>query len=137
VLRLLEAHGWRVAYARGDVNYLCRPGKHGRACSATLGFVGDTILYVFSTNATPFEAQHSYDAFGIYARLEHASDFTAAARALVAMGYGEHPRSSPTASIQREAGIDVDPWEGISTLRLKPYQGYQRYRGIRNGVAHE
>jgi hypothetical protein len=124
VLSLLEAHGWHVAYRRGDVDYLCRPGKHGRACSATLGFVADTVLYLFSTNAPPFEALHAYDPFGIYARLEHDGDFTAAARALAALDYGER-------NIEAKAGRQSPSGAGRSPPPSRPYTGYRGYQGYR------
>ena len=132
ILRLLEAHAWRIVYRRGEVDYLCRPGKRSRTCSATLGFVGDTILHTFSTNASPFESHKPYDAFGIYARLEHDGDFSAAGKALYAMGYGARTKTT-TAANQREAGTQVNSWEGMTTLPLQPYRGYRGYYGLRRG----
>jgi len=46
-------------------------------------------LYVFSSNAAPFEPGKAYGPFAVYALLEHHGDFAAAARALRAEGYGD------------------------------------------------
>ncbi|GIV20234.1 MAG: hypothetical protein KatS3mg023_1985 [Armatimonadota bacterium] len=86
VLNLLQQHGWRVAGNGREGNiYLTRPGK-ARGVSASwhpqLG-----TLYVFSTNAPPFEAGRAYSAFAVYTLLEHGGDFSAAAKAL-AQQYG-------------------------------------------------
>jgi len=78
---LLERHGWTLVHQRGDVDYWQRPGKDGKAWSATLGACG-SYLYVFSANAAPFEPERAYQPFGAYALLEHGGNFKAAAKAL-------------------------------------------------------
>ena len=85
---LIEAHGWRRLHRRGSVQTWTRPGKVERECSATTGYGGTRMLYCFSTNAQPFEAERKYDPFGVYVRLEHDGDFKAATKALAAQGYG-------------------------------------------------
>ncbi len=81
VLPMLEQEGWHVVASRGDAVYLCRPGKrHG--VSATLGYVAPGVLYVFSSNASPFEAGRAYTPFAIYTHLKYAGDFRAAASSL-------------------------------------------------------
>ena len=42
-----------------------------------------------SGNASPFESEKRYSKFAVYTLLEHLGDFSAAARALSAEGYGE------------------------------------------------
>jgi len=132
VLALLERHGWvRDDHSHGEVVYFRRPGKR-KGWSATLGHVAPKVLYVFSSNAHPFEGpredEHgeyhlgtAYDPFGIYARLEHRGDFKAAAKILAAQGYGDHDTSAPPVS---------DPWDGTVTFPVRPYSGY---RGLRYG----
>jgi uncharacterized protein (DUF927 family) len=78
---LLERHGWTCVYQRGDIDYWQRPGKEGKEWSATLGACGP-LLYVFSSNAAPFEPQRGYPPFSAYTLLEHGGDFKAAAKAL-------------------------------------------------------
>jgi hypothetical protein len=96
---ILQPHGWVPLRQRGVVTYWRRPGK-GEGISATTNYAGSGLLYVFSTNVAPFEADTAYTPFAAYAVLEHGGDFTAAARALAAQGYGV-PQAVPT-----------DPWLG-------------------------
>jgi hypothetical protein len=94
---ILHRHGWRPYRKAGDVLYWTRPGKK-EGISASTGFckgksAGD-LFYVFSTSAAPFEAEAVYSRFAVYALLEWGGDFTAAARALGAAGYGAEPRKA-------------------------------------------
>ena len=89
----LLAHGWTLCGEKSDGNELwTRPGKDSRlGHSATLK---DGVFFVFSSNAAPFEPNRGYNAFQIYALLEHANDFKAATAALIDMGYGAKDTSS-------------------------------------------
>jgi hypothetical protein len=82
--QLLEQHGWQRV--RGGKNeYWRRPGKeHGWSAS-----LRDNQLFVFSSNATPFEPDRAYSPFSVYTLLEHGGDFAAAATALRLQGYGQ------------------------------------------------
>jgi hypothetical protein len=90
---ILEPHGWQVCRTSGDITYWTRPGKNPSAgTSATTGKCktdasGD-LLYIFSTNALPFDGGHAYDKFGAFARLNHSGDFYAATKAVCDLGYG-------------------------------------------------
>lgn len=85
----LTRWGWQHVGGR----YWKRPGKAGPGISATLGYCkgegGHHLLYVFSANAAPFEAETSYSLFSAYAAAEHGGDYAAAARALAERGYNE------------------------------------------------
>jgi len=84
VREVLRRQGWQLV--RGGVNeYWRRPGKE-QGWSATLK---DGVLYVFSSNAAPFEPDRAYAPFTAYALLEHGGDFAAAAAALRVQGYGD------------------------------------------------
>jgi putative DNA primase/helicase len=85
------------------MTYWRRPGKGGRGCSATTGYCrgkdGTDLLYVFSSNAHPFEPGRAYGRFAAYALLEHGGDYGAAAKALAAQGFGDgrpHVRDAET-----------------------------------------
>lgn len=92
-LPILERHGWRVVGQAGEALRLRRPGKDRGGCSATWGYIPNR-LYVFSTNAYPFEDGKTYNLFAIYAILEHSGDFTAAARELASRGFGTNGTES-------------------------------------------
>lgn len=95
---ILEPHGWRVHHQTISETFWTRPGKKRiSGWSATTGLAGtgkDDRLYVFSSS-TEFTPEHPYNKFGAYTLLEHGGDFSAAARALGARGYGT--QSSPRA----------------------------------------
>jgi hypothetical protein len=82
---VLEAHGWQCIGETSGNQRWRRPGKATGNHSAT--FDGRTF-YVFSSAASPFEANRGYSTFAVYAMLEHGGDFAAASAALADQGYG-------------------------------------------------
>lgn len=91
----LTSHGWRVHHRAGDVTHWTRPGKDPRnGSSATTGHCSSELrgdlLYVFSSDAAPFEADTAYDKFAAYTLIGHNGDFSAAGKALARDGYGQH-----------------------------------------------
>jgi Bifunctional DNA primase/polymerase, N-terminal len=82
---ILIPHGWRVVGHRGEVTLWCRPGKKG-GLSATSGYCGD-YLYVFSSNAAPFEPGRAYSKFTAFALLNSKGDFMRAATMLAVQGF--------------------------------------------------
>jgi putative DNA primase/helicase len=109
---ILEPHGWTWNGPGSDsADHWCRPGK-ASGTSATTNFAGSDLLYVFSSNADPFEQDTAYTKFCAYTLLEHSGDFTAAARALRAQGYGaagSRRRGRVTAPFARYAGYALRP----------------------------
>jgi hypothetical protein len=99
---LFEPHGWKnvgkgtwsVNGRSGTYEKLRRPGKdHGH--SATVRFGGDWF-HVF-TDQTPFKQGETYTKFGVYAVLNHGGDFSKAAQALRAQGFGAPSPNGPVA----------------------------------------
>lgn len=93
---LLGKHGWtNKGFGNDGREKWARPGKEkGKASSATL--TDGKIFYCFSGNGYPFEAGRAYGPFAVYATLEHGGDFSAAAKALSAEGYGNRPENRQT-----------------------------------------
>lgn len=85
---VLEPHGWEAIRTIGDKTYWRRPGKKDGGISATTGHCG-TKLWVFSSNAAPFESERAYNKFSAYGLLNCGGDYATAARELRAKGYGE------------------------------------------------
>ena len=86
---ILLPHGWCVVGHRGEVTLWCRPGKKD-GISATTGYGGSDLLYVFSSNAFPFEPARGYRKFTAYTVLNFGSSemaFHKAAIDLAAKGY--------------------------------------------------
>ena len=89
---ILHEAGWEISRINGEKIYWRRPGKD-EGISGTTGHCktdgsGDK-LYVFSTNAAPFQSQQSYSKFAATTLLKHGGNFTAATRSLGADGFGE------------------------------------------------
>lgn len=108
---ILEPHGWRLAYRRGEVGYWVRPGKRTPGISATTNALGTDRLRVFSTDAAPFEAT-GYSKLAAFAALEHRGDLSAAARALYSAGYGtrhQAPDADPTAGLVAPRDVPTSP----------------------------
>jgi hypothetical protein len=112
--------GWTKVRQNGAVTYLCRPGKE-TGVSATIGYCkterAGAKLYVFSTNAEPFEDGRSYSKFEAYTMLNHGGDFKAAARQLARQGYGtEATHTNGTAACgQGDSGQAA--WQDPDALR--------------------
>lgn len=105
VAALLVKHGWRFRGERADGNqHWTRPGKN-YGTSAT---VKDRTLYVFSSNAAPFEPNQAYSPFAVYALLEHSGDFAEATRALSTEGFGESPMVAVDTDISGIVGTMVE-----------------------------
>ena len=84
LLQFLLDLGWSIDHKTPDGTvHLRRPGKSGHGSSATLGHLKDgdgrPLLYVFSSNAAPFQSGHCYDAFSAFACAKHNGDYSAAA----------------------------------------------------------
>jgi len=92
---VLEPHGWIPIFSQGEKTYWRRPGKEGPGCSATTNYNESGLLYVFSSNATPFDSESAYNRFSAFAMLEHHGDFAAAAKALSRDGYGKQNGEAP------------------------------------------
>lgn len=89
---LLTPHGWTRVATMGNGHTWRRPGKTDPGISATTGQANDVDrLYVFSTS-TEFDAERPYTKFAAYALLAHRGDYSAAGRALRALGYGSQPQ---------------------------------------------
>jgi hypothetical protein len=93
---LLTSHGWRFVFSRGEVSYWRRPGKPAPGISATTNYRGSNLLYVFSSNAHPFDERAGYSLFAAFAMLEFGGDFHTAAKALAGQGYGSRRRRKAT-----------------------------------------
>lgn len=117
---VLARHGWSVDHTAGDVTYWTRPDKRV-GTSATTGKCstegsGD-LLYVFSSNAHPFDADTAYSKFAALALLEHGGDFEKAAGDLKRQGYGRNDPTvifppagaAPAAGELPDDGVQADP----------------------------
>jgi RecA-family ATPase len=103
--------GWHwQSQESGDVGYLTRPGKEV-GISASVGKVtskehGYPYFYCFSTSVNDFAPETPYSRFAVYATLRHGGDYTAAAKELATVGYGES-KEVFEAKKQNRYGVDL------------------------------
>jgi hypothetical protein len=83
---VLRSHGWQPC---NEGKRWTRPGKNSGVSATWDSAETPGKFYVFSSNAYPLIDCQSYSPFAVYATLEHAGDFTAAAKALIELGYGK------------------------------------------------
>ena len=89
---ILRPSGWKLVRRNEDGScFWQRPGKDGAGGSATTGHCSNEesgdLLYVFSSNAEPFEGGRAYSKFAAHALVNHEGDLRAASRSLLALGY--------------------------------------------------
>jgi hypothetical protein len=125
----LKAHGWTCVKSSGagGNEYWRRPGKTS-GWSATLK---DGVLYVFSANAVPFEPNRAYSPFAVYALLEHGGDWSHAASALRAQGYGAPP--AYTSALSAVVTVDATPVQ-LEPLTVRELVG--TYPELRKPIIH-
>lgn len=86
---LLTEHGWTRVWGDHTRTYWRRPGKNFGISAVTGGTEGD---YFYSwTTSSVLPAEEAMSKWRVYAVLEHAGDFHAAAKTLKSRGYGQAP----------------------------------------------
>ena len=114
---LLEKHGWRFVYQRGERIHYKRPGTTNSVTSANF-HTGLEIFYVFSTS-TEFESGRGYNPVQVYTQLEHDGNYSAASKALYAADYGSRHKEKAETEPQSEAGKTDQPHEKSPLRPLK------------------
>jgi hypothetical protein len=108
ILSVLLSEGWTLVKENSKNYFLKRSGNTTSPHSATL-HKQTNVLYVFSTS-TEFEAEKGYAPATVYGILKHNRDFSACAKDLLDLGYGERITSQkPPQNAKKEASkIKVD-----------------------------
>lgn len=137
---LLTEFGWKRIGIRNRTSLWQRPNKTGLGISATTNFADSNLLYVFSSNALPFEPERAYTLFAAYSLLKHQGDFRVAAKDLAEQGYGTLNKSANLHSTEgQESGQthfglpDIDAsnfdlahiteiaWDALSSANHPPF----------------
>jgi len=99
--------GWECVRQDGDVRLWRRPGKD-EGWSGTTGYCrgqgGVDLFYPFTSNATPFGQNQLCGKFRAYALLHHSGDYSAAAKALAAEGFGDREYKSAAPKQKQDEG---------------------------------
>ncbi|MEI8086201.1 MAG: BT4734/BF3469 family protein [Paludibacter sp.] len=82
---LLQNHGWKVKYQKGDRIYLQRPGKDGKGISGNF----NTTLRLFTTwsSSTVFESRKAYNASQLFHTIINSTNWTNTANELKILNY--------------------------------------------------
>jgi putative DNA primase/helicase len=137
---ILKPAGWTLDSSDGEEEYWTRPGKDS-GTSATTNYQGSDLMFVF-TSSTKFTVNTSYSKFAAWALINYNGDFSKAASALRALGYGApQPNGDSNApadpqdehdlgSTPLEDGEIPDP-EETPSLGHRPGSGPPRPRRVR------
>lgn len=87
-LELMEAAGWQRGYNGGGNLHLVRPGKTIRE-GIGAGYSEKLNLVRIFTSSTQFEPDKTYNAFQVYAVLNHGGNYSEACKELYHAGFGE------------------------------------------------
>lgn len=87
-LDMMESLGWTVVNKSGDYIRLNRPGHKNNQQASGSVMTRFNMFWPFTTS-TVFEADRGYSPFAIYAYSVHGGNFSAAAKALYADGFGD------------------------------------------------
>lgn len=125
---ILMPHGWEVLTRRGQETHWVRPGKDRReGMSATTGHAGDRDrLFVFSTS-TVFPSETPITKFHAYALLNFHGDHSAAAKALVRLGFGDRP-VDPDEMMSAEIAVNATSTAVIPAEVVEPERPRTLYR---------
>lgn len=112
VVGLLEGHGWRVVGRKGAKTIFLRPGQTSAQSSGN--YDSDRNWFSVFTTSTEFEPTKAYRPCYVFALLECNGDFTAAAKKLAELGYGEKLEAKPeresTRKIQSRVEVDNEDY---------------------------
>lgn len=86
--RFLTSRGWPFVYSHGQVDYYRRPGKDD-GISASVNWDGKNRFRCFTSSTVLDEGM--YSPFAFFTFMDHAGDWKAATKALVAEGFGKQP----------------------------------------------
>lgn len=123
---ILEPAGWKMLGTRGDVVQWSRPGKTDGGMSATTGHCGDN-LWIFSSNAQPFEPSQGYTKFAAYTLIHHNGDYSMAAKALEKMGYGN--REAAEKEVEEFEKVASEPPKPKELTAFTPQMDYKEKKG--------
>lgn len=98
---ILVQHGWTFVYEDSQRIYMKRAGQTATRYSGNI-LKADNLFRAW-TSSSEFEPEKTYTSSGIFTVLEHNGDWSAAARALLDMGYGDRIQNTTTHEEYHEA----------------------------------
>lgn len=102
---ILTNHGWNLVHEKGGLQFWRHREASGE-WSATLGYKGNGLLHVFSTNAG-IPANKSYSMYAAVVHFDYRGDFRRAADEMLASGFG---KLKPNRTGSNRAPEPPPPW---------------------------
>lgn len=87
---ILQQYGWSYVSSKGPVDFYKRPGTTDSVHSGS--YHKEKNLFYVYTSSTQLEPNKAYPPYALYTWFEHAGDFSASAKALIAKGLGKQPQ---------------------------------------------
>lgn len=123
VISLLQSHGWKAVSQKGKKTLMLRPGQ---TTSQTSGnFDHERNWFSVFTTSTEFEPMKAYLPYAVFATLECNKDFSAAAKKLFELGYGERREiAKPQSTREIKSRIITDDNDYSFLATPQDYEGY-------------
>ncbi|MGD9608965.1 MAG: AAA family ATPase [Desulfovibrionaceae bacterium] len=103
---IVDKAGWKSWRTGSVYDQFTRPGKDRGPSGSIIKLPnGQKLFRPFTSNGHPFEQGKAYTKFSVYALLNHGNDFSKAAEALRAMGYGKRRDGEKQGNKNPAAGI--------------------------------
>lgn len=120
---ILLSLGWTLSHSSEGNTHYTRPGKQFGVSGTVFDESGVFYCHTSAAEAYPFECGNSYNPFKAYALVHHGGDYSAAARELATLGYGEQAKTystySPcTTSTDQSSAVKDDPFISAADLLL-------------------
>src|SRR5690606_35717648 len=115
VVQLLISHGWTYVYERSGNVMLRRPGQTTADTSGN--FDRDKNWFSVFSTSTEFEPMKAYQPYAVFAILECNGDYSAAAKKLIDLGYGDKEEEVRSPKMDIPSSIDTtdDDYSFLST----------------------
>ncbi len=130
-LKYLVSNGWKIVRESASKALILRPGGEG-AWSADYHFE-KKLLYVFTTSSE-FEPNKAYNNSAILAKIQFNNDWSATAKHLFEIGYGEKTSNTPKIEVIKSTIIA----ENVFTSFLASQEDMNKYiQTLRDGSFKE
>ena len=96
-VELIESIGWEFCHSSGSNDFYVRAGKEKKDGISGCYNNEKGLFYVFTTSSI-FDSERAYNAFQIYAYINHQGDQKAASHDLYKQGYGDRAGSNKDSS---------------------------------------
>lgn len=113
---LIETYGWKRVYERGERIFYKRPGNTDHDVSGN--YHAGHNLFISHSTSTVLPSGKGLTAFSIFKYYEHGGDSSAAAKALVKMGYGKKIEIGEIPNMKPVNPVEPDEFDKVWNARF-------------------